>query len=421
MSQPPVTNAKIPKQMFLRQSPFWSNRFPKARRPAYPRLRGHSDADVVIVGGGLAGTACAAAFGAAGVRVVLLESETIGGGATAGSVGLVREDLDASFAETSKAYGLRSTRVLWQGFRRASLDLAAALRRMQIRCDLAPQDLVRFAQQDPRMAGELRAEYKARRDAGLEHSWVSPAAMAREAAIETGGGIRTRGASLDPYRACLGLAAAAAGRGAAIHEASAVTRIRAGRKQVEVTTEGGSVTAQSVLVATAAPLTDLRALRRHLRPVDRYTVVTGQLPAVMRREVGRRAAALRDGAAPPHMLRWLKDDRVLFTGGDQPVVAARARDKALVQRTWQLMYELSVLYPSVSGIQPEWAWSATRYGTVDGLPFMGTHRNFPRHLFAMGEGRHGAAFAWLAARVLLRHYQGAPEKGDEIYGFARVL
>ena len=32
----------------------------------------------------------------------------------------------------------------------------------------------------------------------------------------------------------------------------------------------------------------------------------------MRREVGKRTSALRDLASPPHVLRWLKDDRVLF-------------------------------------------------------------------------------------------------------------
>ena len=36
----------------------------------------------------------------------------------------------------------------------------------------------------------------------------------------------------------------------------------------------------------------------------------------MRRELGRREAALRDSATPPHFLRWLKDDRVLFAGAE---------------------------------------------------------------------------------------------------------
>jgi glycine/D-amino acid oxidase-like deaminating enzyme len=410
-----------PKPMAVRRSPYWIDRFPRSRRPSYPRHRGETTTDVVIVGGGLTGAACAASFASAGIRVVLLEAEAIGAGATGGSPGLVREAFDASFQQAASRLGLRAARTLWQGLRRASLDFAAALKRLGIRADLAPGDLLHVCRREADAVKALRREYQSRRNAGFEHSWLVQAAVAREASVEAGAAIRTRGFVLDPYRACLGLVAAAAARGAAVHEKSPVRRVRFGKRQVDVTTAGGVVHADAVIVATGAPIQDLRALRRHLQAMHTYGVVTEPLPAAMRREVGKRAASLRDSGAPPHLLRWLRDDRVLFSGADQPEVPPRLRDKVLVQRTGQLMYELSLMYPAVSGIQPAWAWDAVRHDTADGLPFIGPHRNFPRHLFAMGEGRHGAAVAWLAARVLLRAYQGEPAKGDEVFGFARVL
>jgi len=407
--------------MPIRHIPYWLDRVPKTRRPAFPRLRGPLDTSVVIVGGGLTGCACAWSFAAAGIKVVLLEAEAIGGGATAGGLGLVREDFDASFQETASAHGLRAARSLWQTMRRASLDFPAALRRLAVKCDLAPQDLLTFSRRDPQISRSLQREYQSRRAAGLDHSWLKPAAVAREAAIESGGAIRTRGFSLDPYRACLGLVSAAASRGAKIYERSQVRRIRAGRKQVEIATAAGTIRAESVLVATSAPMPDLRALRRHLKALDSYAVVTESLPAAVRREVGRRANALRDTNVPPHLLRWIKEDRVLFSGADQLQLPDRARERALIQRAGQLMYELSVLYPAISGLRAEWAWDFTHYETVDRLPFVGLHRNFPRHLFAMGASRHGAGFAWLAARILLRQYQGEAAKGDDLFGFSRVL
>ena len=130
---------------------------------------------------------------------------------------------------------------------------------------------------------------------------------------------------------------------------------------------------------------------------------------------------MRDGSSPPHFLRWLKDDRALFVGADQEPAAPRARQKILVQRSGQLMYELSTIYPAISGAMPEWSWALTHDSTADGLPYIGLHRNFPRHLFALGHARHGAAVAWLAARLLLRLAQDSPEKGDELYGFGRIL
>jgi glycine/D-amino acid oxidase-like deaminating enzyme len=405
-----------------RNVPFWLDRYPKSRRPSHPTFRGQLDADVVIVGGGLTGCACAAAFATNGVRVVLLEADRIGTGATAASLGLVREGFDGSFQRTAADHGLRSARAMWHAMRRAALDFAAALRRYEIRCDLAPQDLLQVAPRDAEAARRLRREYEARRQAGFDHSWVTAAALARETALDGGGAIRTRGFVIDPFRACLGLAAAAAARkDAQLFERTAVTRIRANRKRVEVVTAKGVVHAQAVVIATAAPLPDLRALRRHLRPRHSFAVVTETLPAAVRRELGARAAAMRDGASPPHFLRWLKDDRVLFSGADDEPIPERARDRTLVQRSGQLMYELSTTYPAISGALREWAWDFGYHETVDGLPYIGLHRNFPRHLFALGHARHGSGVAWLAARVLLRLFQGTPEKGDESLGFSRIL
>jgi glycine/D-amino acid oxidase-like deaminating enzyme len=404
-----------------RDIPIWLDRFPKSRRPSHPRLRGELETDVIVVGGGLTGCACASSFAAAGVKVVLVEAARIGAGSTAASPGLIREDFDTSFQETARSYGLRAARMLWQGQRRASLDLAAAIKRQEIRCDLVPQDLLSVVRRDAEAVRHLRREYDARRAAGLDHTWMTAAALAREASIDGGAAIRTRGFAFDPFRACLGFAESAAGRGATFFEQTSVRRIRAGRKSVDVIASTGRVRAQAVIVATAAALPDLRALRRHLHTEQSYTVVTESLPAAVRRELGRRAAALRDSSSPPHVLRWLKDDRALFVGADQAPVAARARDKILVQRSGQLMYELSTIYPAISGAMPEWSWDATHDTTVDGLPYIGLHRNFPRHLFALGHGRHGAAVAWLAARLLLRQFQGSPDKADELFGFSRIL
>ena len=88
---------------------------PEESPPVPSPFRGEVETDVVVVGGGLTGCACAWSFASAGVKVVLLEADRIAGGATAASTGLIREDFDASFQETSAAHGLRAARTLWQG------------------------------------------------------------------------------------------------------------------------------------------------------------------------------------------------------------------------------------------------------------------------------------------------------------------
>ena len=64
--------------MPIRNIPLWLDRYPKSRRPSYPRFRGDLEADVVIVGGGLTGCVCAWSFAGAGVKTILLEADSIG-------------------------------------------------------------------------------------------------------------------------------------------------------------------------------------------------------------------------------------------------------------------------------------------------------------------------------------------------------
>src|SRR5260221_11826527 len=116
---------RIPPRM--RPVPYFLDTFPRTRRPDHSRHRGDLRVPVAIVGGGLTGWACAAAFTASGIKVVLLEADRIGGSATAGSAGLLRQDLEASFQASAAEHGLRTARHVWQGFPRTWLGLASAL------------------------------------------------------------------------------------------------------------------------------------------------------------------------------------------------------------------------------------------------------------------------------------------------------
>jgi glycine/D-amino acid oxidase-like deaminating enzyme len=407
--------------MKLRQLPYWLDRFPPRRRPSFPRLRTSLQTRVVIVGGGLTGVVCAWTLSAASIPVVLLEKDRIGSTGTAGTVGLAREDFDGLFTDTVRQHGLRSARTLWQAMRRASLEFPAALRRLGARVDLAPQPVLDLAPADREAAVMLRRDYDARRAAGLDHRWITPLNLQREMRVEGMGAIKTAASVLDPYRACLALVNAGVSKGADVYERSEVLRVRARSQSVEVTTAGGTVSAEFVIVAGGAAIRDLRQLQRHLRPRHGYGVVTAPLTGPTRRELGARSASLRVGGQHPKFVRWLSDDRALVEGADQDPIPARGREQAVKQRSGQLMYELSLLFPAISGTPPEWGWWVPFDDTVDGLPYIGPHRNFPRHLFALGLGRHGAAASWLAARILLRNLAGEPAKGDDLFGFSRIL
>src|SRR5689334_11817791 len=78
------------------------------------RLRRSSSAyDVVVIGGGIVGAACAAECAAEKLKVAIVEARMVGGGATAAGMGhlVVMDDSEAQFALT------RYSQTLWNELR----------------------------------------------------------------------------------------------------------------------------------------------------------------------------------------------------------------------------------------------------------------------------------------------------------------
>lgn len=372
----------------------------------------------MIVGGGLNGCALAYTLATAGLRPLLIEAGRIGEGSAGRHAGLLLPEPGPAFRDVQQALGLRATRMAFESWRRAALDGAALLKRANIKCGIEPVDTLLTARSgDERV---LRRDYEARAAAGLDAAWLTERQMRASTGLSAAGGIKARaGFALDPYRTCLGLAAAAVKRGARIHERSAAGKIRAGAKHVEIALDGASVRAGTVVVATGTATAVFKPLQRHFKRRESYLALTEPVPAAIRKQLFPPALALMETANTGHRLRWAPDNRLLIGGADQEETPAKRRDAVLVQRTGQLMYETLTMYPVISGLQPEYGWEAPYGTTADGLPYIGPHRNYPRHLFALGGDGDSVTGAFLAARILTRAIQGAPQKGDEVFGWTR--
>jgi glycine/D-amino acid oxidase-like deaminating enzyme len=402
-------------------SRFWAERTPDPRRRSRPPFKGQHTADAVVIGGGLTGCTTAFVFASAGLKVVLLEAGRLAGGGTAASPGVIVPEPDARFRDVEAACGKRVARTAWKEAHRSATDLAGMLKRLGIKCDVAPAPFLRIARStDDAMV--LRREQAARKEGGVDAPWVTFTAVQSAIGTESSGAIRVPGAFIfDPVKATLGLAAAAESRGAVIFEKSAVRRTRFTRKFADVILAAGTIRTTRIVVATGEPGPIVGQLRRHVRRQEGFAVVTAPLTASMRREMGAGDAVVTEEGEAPHWWRWVGDDRLLIAGGLGPPAGPRLREKAAIQRTAQLMYELSLRYPAISGLPANWGWPVPVVTTPDSLPWIGPHRNYPFHFLAMAFGWHGDGLASLAARAALRHFEGESRREDEVFGFVRHL
>ena len=386
-------------------------------RPAYPRFRGARAADVVIIGAGITGCAVAYACAVVGLDTLVLEAERVGQGATGRGAGLLASDPGPSFRASAAAHDLRDARRVFEAWRRGAVEGAALLRRLRVNCQLTPRDGLLVARGDE--ARSLRREFDARCAAGLHLAWQTPKQLYTRTKLDVAGGVRVRdGFTLDPYRVCLGLATAAARRGAAYFEQSPVQKVRFTRKHADVLTAHGTIRAGTVVVTTGSATAAFKPLQRHFKRRETYFAMTEPVPAGVRKQLGDPAIVLADLMTPPHRIRWAPGDRLLVGGADQDETTPKTRPAVLVQRTGQLMYQLLTMYPAISGLRPEYGWEASYGEASDGLMYIGAHRNYPHHLFALG-GSGSVTGAFVAARILPRVLDGSLEKADEVFGWTR--
>ena len=398
----------------------WLDAVPVKKRPEFPAFRGVITHPVVIVGGGMSGAMTAYACASAGLKVILLEADRIGLGGSGRATGLLSGEACDSYRDLEARAGRRAARAMFDAMQSAPKELAATIKRLGIRAGFDPADHLRVL-----WPGEpdkqIRRELAAREEAALKASWLAPAAVTRLAALPSAGAVRLPDAGfVDPFKLTLGFLAAAIKRGTRVFEKSAVKKITFTRKTATAFLDGGAITTTNLVISIGEPTSLFKPLIRHLRHEDRYAVLTEPLSAAVRAELGQRASVLTDTETPAHHLWFTADHRALFAGADQKRPPDRLRDKTLVQRTGQLMYELSRLYPAISGVRPAYGWDVPLAHPVDGVMYAGSHRNFPFQWFAFGTS-HDPARAFLASRIILRSIQGRPEKDDAHFSFARNL
>ena len=397
---------------------YWLDAFDR-RAPRLRSLRGRHQADIAIVGGGITGCAAALLFARAGARVVLDEARQIGRGSTAASTALLMQEPDVDFGDLSARYGPAVALRIWQCSRRGVAALQRTLQDLEVPT-LHRLPSLYFANDDA-AATALRQEAALRRRAGIACTSLDSAAIRRLAGFDAPGGILTRGnAQVDPNAACLAFARAARTAGAVLCERSTVTRIDRAGDGVIVRLRGGEIAADRVVIATGYATPAFKPLAGRFTMMNTYVIATPRLSPVQRRAIGLGDVMVWDAARPYHYLRWTPDRRLLFGGRDRRRTPRATRPAVLRDVATALMGDLTALYPSLEGVRPEYAWEGLFAQTPDGLPYIGPHRRYPGHLFALGYGGNGMTFGFLAAQALVRLVKRKSRPDDGLFGFGRM-
>jgi glycine/D-amino acid oxidase-like deaminating enzyme len=368
----------------------------------------------------MTGALVAHAFASEGISATVLEASMVGQGSTAASSALLLQEPDRELTQLADRYGLHASRRIWQMSRDSAYALVSLLRRLRVSCDLKDCDAIYYAT-DARSVARLRREFELRTKSGFGAEWLGPADLRRLTAIPGRGAIRTRrSAQFDPYRACVGLTNAAAAAGAHIFERSRVRRIDARSNRVRLYTRRGVLEAERVVIATGYATPQFRPLAGRFRMYRTYVLATQPITTADREELGLTDVMIWDTERPYHYARWTPDRRLLLGGADRLVRRGQGRHRQFTRAAAELRSYFETRLPALAAIRTAFAWEGVFAITPDSLPYIGPHRRYPRHWFALGYGGNGMTFGSLAARLLLERWQGGRSRDHDLFTFDRL-
>lgn len=348
-------------------------------------------ADVAIVGAGITGCSAALHLAERGYKVALLESETIGFGASGRNGGQALPGFAADQIKVKRIMGADAARQLWDMSMEAVDLLHAQIERFKIPCNP--------------VRGYLHAATKPRHVRELEE-WAEELSMLGVSGIKLlqGADLQARLASpryraalfdpvaghIHPLNYTLGLAQAAMGAGAEVYTGTRVTSVEQGGK-IRLATGQGSVTADFVLLCGNAYLGGLmQPIAGYVMPVGTYIIATEQRDDVP--DLIPHNEAVADLNFVLEYFRRSADSRLLFGGR---VSYSRVPPPNLPA---SMLARARRAFPQLAGARVDFAWGGNVAITQNRLPHFG--RIGSNILFAQGFSGHGVALTGLAGKLM---------------------
>jgi gamma-glutamylputrescine oxidase len=375
--------------------------------PVRPPLAGRVDADVCVVGGGIAGCSTALHLAERGYSVALLEERRVGWGASGRSGAQAIQGVACGQHELERLVGPADARRIFDVTAEGLALLRARIARHGIRCDWRDGQLqvALKARQDRELREELRmlAERYDYRSMRIVERDELPAMLGTQR--YTLGLLDAAGGHLHPLNYTLGLAAAAEAAGTRIHESTrALSWERAGGRIVVQTPQGDVHCRHVALCGNAYLGSAAPALARKVMAVGTYIIATEPLGADRAQQVLPSGVAVTDSNWVLDYFRLAADTRLLF-GGRVSYSGLDARNTAAATRQRML-----AVFPQLADVKIAHAWGGYVDITVNRAPHFG--RLEPDVYFLQGFSGHGIALTGIAGALLAEAIAGSAERFD---------
>jgi glycine/D-amino acid oxidase-like deaminating enzyme len=350
--------------------------------------------EVAVIGSGFTGLSAARTLAKLGAKVAVLESETIGWGASSRNGGMVLTGMKLGVNKLISMFGRERTQRMYAASL-ASIDCVEQIVGEEaIACDFSRCGHLEVACKQSHFDDYSRQAEVIAREFNHTLRVVQKNDLSAEigSTIYYGGMVDETSAGLNPARYVAGLARSALKAGAEIFEHARVQTIerdaRQGAPGWKLTTTRGPLWAHEVFVGTSGYTgAATPALQKKLIPIGSFIVTTEVLPEKLAHELSPRNRMIYDSKNYLHYYRLTPDRRMLFGGRAAffPENAQTIRQSAEILR-----HGMIGVYPQLGDAKIDYVWGGTLDFAFDIMPHAG---QLDGMYYAVGYAGHGVAMA----------------------------
>ncbi len=243
-------------------------------RPSVPPLRQSLEADVVIVGGGMAGLSAAQAFLAKNKRVVLLEAYYCGAGASGKSSGFITPNSEISLSTFIERHGQEGGKTIWNTIESGLEHIRKNIISYKLSCDYQAEDSL-YVANSPHTTKAISEEYESLKQLGYKTEYISKEKLPDYLGSDDyyAGVIYPNTFGINAYKYCQEMKNILMQQGAQIYEETPVLSIEAH----QVTTHHARVKAEYVIVCTDRFTPNLNVLTKDIYHAQNFLLISQTL------------------------------------------------------------------------------------------------------------------------------------------------
>ncbi len=371
----------------------------------YAPLEGTVQTDVCVVGGGFSGIATALTLAERGYKVVVLEAQRVGWGASGRNGGQMIAGHSGE-AEIERQLGDAGKKLLLAIRYRGHDIIRERVAKYAIQCDLKNGWMEVAAR--PSHLSMIRGHYEDLIKTGnpSDYQFFEKHELPEMVAanLYEGGYIDWRSGHLHPLNLCLGEARAAANLGVTIFENSAVLELKGGAKPFAKTANGRVEAKAIVLGGDTYHRFERGRLNGLQLGAGSYIIATAPLDEATARRLMPRDVAVCDSNVVLDYYRLSADRRMLFGGRCN----YSNRDPDDIGAT--MKPRLTKIFPELADVPVEFAWGGSIGIVLNRVPAIG--RLEPNVYFMEGYCGHGVNMTHIAGEIVADAIAGTMEKFD---------